>query len=109
MRRRDLRLAGRTFTDAVGARFGEQQRLHAGDLLETRQVVAQFRFPMQVDVEGADVVTIDVEIFGRRKVHIGQQAVRGRRLDIGVQISQETLDPRAPMPPDHGRRNLVAE
>jgi len=53
--RRDLGLAAFAFTNAVGARFGEQQRLMAGDVLEARYICAQLRLAMQIDVERADV------------------------------------------------------
>jgi hypothetical protein len=36
--RGNRRLAVGPFADAVGARFGEQQRLRPGDVLEARQV-----------------------------------------------------------------------
>ena len=60
------------FADAVGARFGEQQRLLPGDVLQPREVGAQLRLAVQVDVERADVEERQVEKLGRRKVDVGE-------------------------------------
>ena len=70
------------FADAVGAGFGEQQRLLAGDVLKPRQIRAQLRFAVQVDVERADVEERQIEEFGRRKVDVGEQRVRRRVLRV---------------------------
>jgi hypothetical protein len=69
-----LRLAVQPFPHAVGSRFGEQQRLRAGDVLQPREIGTQVGFMMQVDVEGADVEALEIEILGGREVDVREQA-----------------------------------
>ena len=107
--RGDRRLAVFAFADAVGARFGEQQRLVAGDVLQPREVGAQLGFAVQVDVERADVEEREIEKLGRRKVDVGEQAVRRRGLRVVVEVAQEALDAQPAVPADDAGRNLVAE
>ena len=107
--RGDARLALEAFAHAVGAGLGEQQRALAGDVLQPREIRAQLGLAVQVDVERADVVRVDVEILGGRKVDVGEQALRRFRLHLVVELAQETFDAPLSVPADHGRRNLVAE
>ena len=69
-------LALLAFADAVGARFGQQQRLVTGDVLQTREVRAQLALAVEIDVERADVEEREIEEFGGREVHVGEQAFR---------------------------------
>ncbi len=107
--RGDVGLSLFALAHAVGARFGEQQRLVAGDVLQPRQIGAQLRLAMQVDVEGADVEEREIEKFGRRKVDVGEQAVGRRGLGVLIECAQKALDADAAVPAHDARRNLVAE
>ena len=80
--RRDVRLARFAFANAVGAGLREQQRFLAGDVLQPREIGAQLGLAMQVDVERADVEEREIEKLGRRKVDVGEQAVRRRALGV---------------------------
>jgi hypothetical protein len=105
----DRRLPVLALTDAVGARFGQQQRRVTGDVLQPCQVGAQLGFAMQVDVEGADVEEGEIEKLGRREVDVGEQAFRRDLLRRPVQPPQKSLDAKAAVPPHDPRRNLIAE
>ena len=107
--RRDLGLARFAFANAVGAGLGEQQRLVAGDVLQPREIRAQLRLAVQIDVERADVEEREIEKLGRRKVDVGEQAVRRRGLRVLVQVAQKALDADAAVPAHDAGRNLVAE
>ena len=109
LHRRDLGLARFAFTDAVGARLGQQQRLVSGDVLQSREVRAQFGLAMQVDVEGADVEERQVEEFGRRKVDVREQAAGRRRLRVLEQVVEKVFDAHAAVPAHHPGRDFVAE
>ena len=74
--RRDGGLPVFAFANAVGAGLGQQQRLVAGDVLQPREIRAQLRLAVQVDVERADVEEREIEKFGRRKVDVREQRVR---------------------------------
>ena len=78
MHRGDLGLPGFALANAVGARFGEQQRPLSCDVLQACEVRAQLGLAMQVDVERADVEERQIEKLGRRKVDVREEAV-GRR------------------------------
>ena len=95
LHRGQLGLPVEALADAVGARFGQQQRQVAGDVLQPRQVAAQLGFVVQVDVERADVEERQVEVFGRREVDVGEQGLRRDRLRLVVELAQE-LARRAP-------------
>src|SRR5262245_23119875 len=74
--RGELRLPRVPFADAVDARFGDEQRLVAGDVLQPCQVRPKLALAMQVDVEGADIEERQIEELGRWKVDVGKQAGR---------------------------------
>ena len=99
--RRDFRLPGFAFADAVGARLGQQERLVAGDVLQPREIRAQLRLAMQIERK--------VEELGRRKVDVREQRIRPGGLRVLVQVAQEALDADASVPADHAGWNLVAE
>ena len=107
--RRDLGLVRLAFANAVGARFREQQRLLAGDVLQARQVGAQLVLAVQVDVERADVEEREVEKLGRREVDVGEEAVGRCGLAFFVEAAEEALDAPLAVPAHDARRNLVAE
>ena len=75
MHRRDLGLAGLALADGVGARFGEQQRLLAGDVLQARQIRAQLRLPMEIDIERVQIEKREIEELRGWKVDVREQAV----------------------------------
>src|SRR5262249_44293264 len=107
--RGDRRLAVLAFADAVGARFGEQHRLLTGDVLQPRQIRAQLRLAMEIQVERADVEERQVEKLCRWEVDVGEKAVRRRGLRRLVEAAQESLDAHPPMPANHAGRDLVSE
>ena len=80
--RGDASLTVETLAHAVGARLGQQQGSRARDVLQPREVSPQIRFTMQIDVEGADVEALEVEVFGRREIHVREEAIGRRGLDI---------------------------
>ena len=73
--RGDGRLSRVTFADTVRTGFGDEQRLVSSDVLQPRQVRAQLRLTVQVQVEGAHVEERQIEKFSRREVDVGEQAV----------------------------------
>ena len=103
------RLALFAFADAVDARFRQQQRLLSGNVLQPRQIGAQVLLAVQVDVERADVEERQVEEFGRREVHVGEQAIGRGLFRLGVEPAQKALDAKPAVPPHDPRRDLVAE
>jgi hypothetical protein len=107
--RRDIGLPLFAFADAVGAGFRQQQRLVAGDMLQPREVGAQLRLAMQVDVERTDIEERKVEEFGGREVHVGEQRLRHRRLRVFVELVEKPFDSDPSVPAHDARRNLVAE
>ncbi len=92
MHRGDIGLSAFALANAVGARFREQQRLVAGDVLQAREIRAQLRLAVQIDVEGAEVEEREIEKFGRRKIDVREEVVRRLRLRFFVQIAEEPLD-----------------
>ena len=109
MHRSNLALTVFALANAVGARFREQQRLVSGDVLKPRQVRAQFRLSMQVDVEGADVEEREIQEFRRRKVDVGQERVRRGVLRVLVDTAQEPFDAQPSVPAHDPGRNLVPQ
>jgi hypothetical protein len=73
--RGDLGLAGLALADGVGARFRDQQRLLTGDVLQARQIRAQFRLPMEIDIERVEIEKREIEELRGWKVDVGEQAV----------------------------------
>ncbi len=108
LRRGQPGLAVEPFANAVGAGFGQQQRLGAGQVLQTPEIRAQIALAVQVDVEGAHVEAGEVEVFGGREVRVGEQRRRRRRLRVVVELAEEALDARRAVPAHHTRRDLVA-
>jgi hypothetical protein len=105
----DACLPPEPLAQAVGSGLGEQERLGPGDVLQAREVGAQVGLGMQIDVEAADVVAVEIEIFGRREIDVGQEAV-GRALLAGVvEILKKAFDAALAVPADHRGRNLVAD
>ena len=109
VRRRDRGLPVLALANAVRARFREEQRLLSGDVLQPREVGAQIRLVVQVDVERADVEEREIEEFSRREVDVGEEAVRCRSLGVLVEAAQEPFDAHPAVPADDAWRNLVAE
>ena len=109
MRRGDRGLSLVSLANAVGSRFGEQQRLVAGDALKLTQVTAQIVFAVQIHVERADVEKRQIQELGRRKVHIREQRVRRFGFGILVEVAQKVFDAPAAMPADDGGGDLVAD
>ncbi len=109
MHRRDVGLSRLAFTDAVGAGFSEQQGLLTGDVLQPREIGAQLRFAMQVDIERADVEEREIEKLGRWKVDVGEEALRRRVFRVFVQLVEKAFDTQAPVPTHDIGRNLVTE
>ena len=97
------------FTNAVGAGLGDEQRQITGHMLKPRQVFPEVQLVVQVDVERADIEKGQLEIFGGRKVHVGEQAVRRKGLAFVIQLAQESFDPRLSVPSHDRRGNLVAQ
>ena len=62
------------------------------DVLQPRQVTPQVWLAVQVDVERADVETVEVEELGGRKVDVGQQAFGRRRLEVVIERLEKALD-----------------
>ena len=107
--RGDASLTIETFAHAVGARLCQQQGSRARDVLQPREVSPQIRFTMQIDVEGADIEALEVEVFGRREIHVRQEAVGRRSLDILIELTQESLDAAVTVPSHDAGRDLVAD
>jgi hypothetical protein len=107
--RRDVGLTGLALTNAVGAGLGEEQWFVPREVLKAREVRAKRRLAVQIDVERADVEAREIEKLSRGKVDVREQAVRRRHLRCVIQIAKKILDPKAPMPADDARWNLVAE
>ncbi len=107
--RGDVGLPRFAFADAVGARFREQQRLVTRHVLKPREVGAQLRLAVQVDIERADIEEGEIEKFGRREVDVCEET-SGRCVFRGVvEIAQKILDADATVPSNDARRDLVAE
>jgi hypothetical protein len=109
LKRCQFRLAFDSFANAIGAGFSQQQREMTGHVLQAREISPEVHLAMEVDIEGADIEKRQVEIFRRRKVHVGEQAVRRHRFALVIQFVQELLDACLSMPAHDSRRNLVAE
>ena len=108
MHRGNAGLPFEPFAKAVGAGLGQQQRLVARQMLQPPQVRPQIGVAVQIHVERTHVEVADVEMFGRREIHVGDEGVGRNGLHVVVQIPQETLDPRMPVPAHHRGRDLVA-
>ena len=97
------------FSNRIGARFGQQQRFVAGDVLQPRQIRAQLGLAVQVHVERAHVEEREIQEFSRRKVDVREQGSGRDRFRVVIQVAQKTFDAQAAVPTDHARRDFVAE
>ncbi len=95
----DCGLTVQTLTDAVGARFRQQQRLRAGDVLEVGEIRPQLRLAVQVDVERQDVEGRQIQIARGRIVDVREQRIGRGIPGVVAQGAQEPLDPILPVPP----------
>ncbi len=107
--RGDARLSVQTLAHAVATGFRQQERFGAGDVLQPREIPSQIRFSMQIDVEGADVEAVEVEVFGGREIHVGEEAFGRRGLDLLVQLAQKSVDAALAVPAHDPGGNLVAD
>ena len=106
--RGDASLTLETLAHAVGARFCQQQGSRPRDVLQPREVSPQIRFTVQIDIEGADIEALELEVFGRGEIHVRQEAVGRGCLDAPIELTQESLDAMVAVPPHNPGRDLVA-
>ena len=105
----DFGLAVFAFANRVGARFRQEQRLLARDMLQAREIGAQLGFTMQVDVDGVQVEERKIQKLGGREVHVGEELVGRCPFGVLIELAQKTLDPKAAVPAHDAWRNLVTE
>ena len=80
------RLAVDALAQAVGAQLGEHQRLLAGQVLEPREVAAELRRVLQVDVERDKVDERQPQVLGARVVDVGDERA-------GVLVAHRVAEP----------------
>src|SRR5579884_3285846 len=105
-RMRLLRLAG---AHRVHAELGQHQRLVHREVVEPRDVAAERALVVQVDVEAEKIGEVDRQVFGRGIVRIADERARMLLLDQSDETLQEAPHRLDPVPPDHVRRDLVAD
>ena len=93
----------------VEAEFRNHQWPIAGDMLEAQQVSLEGRFVLEVDVEGAEVRIAGFQIFGARKVGVGEEQVRGELPAQSDQVLQRGLHPRRTHPAHQVSRYFIAD
>jgi hypothetical protein len=98
-----------TVPAAVETELRDQKRAVPGDVMETGEVGLQRLVRFEVDVEADDVEERQLEVLGRRVVHVRDDRLAVDLFHRRTESLDVALDLPTPVPTDDRGRNLVAD